>query len=95
MPTFQMSATEKRLIHIPLYLLSFVTTCAMAGTPCDFKGVSVGDKMTPRQIMNALGVNEFKTNPPKFPFEKARKLFDKYGIIPAGEIEDWQIGAVL
>ena len=28
----------------------------LAETPCDFKGVSVGNKMSPAQIMSALGV---------------------------------------
>jgi hypothetical protein len=36
-----------------------------AETPCDFKGISVGDRMTPAEVMAALGVTKYKTNPPR------------------------------
>jgi len=35
---------------------------AQAETPCDFKGISVGDKMTAAEVMNTLGVAKYKAN---------------------------------
>ena len=61
-----------------------------AETPCDFKGISVGSKMSPTQIMSALGVTTYKTNPP--PHSPSLALTKKYGFIAAGEIEDSEIG---
>ena len=62
----------------------------LAETPCDFKGISVGTKMSPAQIMSALGVTKYKTNPAPRPQSLA--LTEKYGFIAAGEIEDFEIG---
>jgi len=63
-----------------------------AETPCDFKGVSVGNKMAPAEIMAALGVTKYKTNPPQSSFEEMIALAEKYGTISAGELLDWKIG---
>lgn len=70
-------------------ILSFATPL-LAEAPCDFKGISVGDKMPPAKIMAALGVTEYKMNPP--PDSKTLALIEKYGFRAAGEIADWQIG---
>jgi hypothetical protein len=61
-------------------------------SPCDFKGISVGNRMTPSEIMSALGVTKYKTNPERTSFEDRMAAAQKYGIIPAGELEDWNIG---
>ena len=61
-----------------------------AETPCDFKGISVGNKMSPAQLMSALGVTHYKMNPA--PHSSSLALTGKYGFIAAGEIEDWEIG---
>jgi hypothetical protein len=60
-----------------------------AETPCDFKGISVGNKMTPDEIMATLGVTNYKTSPAKR-FDKAAA--EKYGTIPALELEEEEIG---
>ncbi len=47
--------------------------------------------MSPAEIMSALGVNQYKTNPrPSFAQDMA--LVKKYGIIAASDIKDWNIG---
>src|SRR5271169_5839501 len=61
-----------------------------AETPCDFKGISVGSKMSPAQLMSALGVTQYKTNPA--PHSPSLALTGKYGFVAAGEIEDREIG---
>jgi len=61
-----------------------------AEAPCDFKGVSVGSKMTPAEIMAALGVTKYKLNPTRPAPDLAAA--EKYGIIAAGELADWNIG---
>ena len=43
---------------------------ALADAPCDFKGVSVGSKMSPAEIMSALGVAQYKMNPARWSFDK-------------------------
>jgi hypothetical protein len=68
--------------------LSFASP-SHAETPCDFKGISVGSRMSPAEIMSALGVSQYKTNPSKH-YDMA--LVKKYGMIPAAEIEEWNIG---
>ncbi len=69
-----------------------IASPSRATTPCDFKGVSVGSKVTPAQLMTAFGVTRYKLNPPRDPFEKAGAAADRYGIVPAAEIEDQKIG---
>jgi hypothetical protein len=64
----------------------------LAETPCDFKGISVGDKMSQAQLMSALGVTSYKTNPPTSPFEQMMALAKKYSMMVAAEMEDWEIG---
>jgi len=63
-----------------------------AETPCDSKGISVGNKMLPAEIMTALGVTKYKTNPARSSFEESWPIVQKYGIMSAGELEDWNIG---
>jgi hypothetical protein len=67
----------------------FFTSPLLAETPCDFKGISVGNKMSPAELMSALGVIQYKTNPGN---KGSVALIEKYGLLPAGEIEDWKIG---
>ena len=70
----------------------FFASPSHAEPPCDFKGISVGTRMTPDQIMTALGVSTYKMNPVRSSFEERLLLSRKYGIIPAAELEDWKIG---
>lgn len=65
-------------------------TPLLAETPCDFKGITVGDKMPPAKIMAALGVTEYKMNP--ILDAKTMGLIEKYGFRAAGELADWEIG---
>jgi hypothetical protein len=65
---------------------------ALAEAPCDFKGVSVGSKMSPAEIMLALGVAQYKMNPAHWSFDKKMVLVDKYGLMAAADIEEWDIG---
>lgn len=65
-----------------------------AATPCDFKGVSVGDKTTPESLMKMFGVKNYKMNPKQPPFKETLKLAKKYSFMAAGEIQDWNAGPV-
>jgi hypothetical protein len=80
-----------RFFVLSFGLLVFSTT-AHGEIPCDFKGISVGDKITPDQIMKLFGISQFVINPKGPSFEEMQPLYDKYGIIGAAEIEDWKIG---
>lgn len=61
--------------------------------PCDFKGVSVGDKMSPSQIMSAFGISSnYQMNPKKLSFDENATNISKYGIAAALELEDYSIG---
>jgi hypothetical protein len=70
----------------------FVATVSHAETPCDFKGIAVGNRMAPAEIMAALGVTKYKINPQRPSFDVTWPLEKKYGIIPADELEDWKLG---
>ena len=70
----------------------FFATPLLAETPCDFKGVSVGSKMSPREVMSALGVDQYKMDPARSSFDKTMALAKKYGLMAAAEIEDSDIG---
>jgi hypothetical protein len=70
----------------------FFATPLLAETPCDFKGVSVGSKMSPAEIMSALGVDQYKMNPARSSFDKTMALAKKYGMMAAAEIEESDIG---
>jgi hypothetical protein len=75
---------------VALFIGSFLfISPSLAETPCDFKGVSVGSRMSPAEIMSALGVSQYKTNPGK---HYDMDLVEKYGLIPAAEIEERNIG---
>jgi hypothetical protein len=65
---------------------------SLAETPCDFKGISVGNKMSPTELMSALGMTQFKDNPSKRSFDQIMPLVKKYGLTAAGDLEDWEIG---
>ena len=72
--------------------IAMPANAAFAETPCDFKGLSVGDKLSPAEAMAALGIRNYKTNPKNASFEQLEPNVEKYGIIAASEIEDWKIG---
>jgi hypothetical protein len=71
--------------HIAALLIGacFFASSSAAETPCDFKGVSVGNKMAPAEIMAALRVTKYKTNPSRSSFDETLALAEKYGTIPA------------
>lgn len=72
----------------------FISPHATAATPCDFKGVFVGDKTTPAELMNAFGVKNYKMNPERPKYDKKKmELVAKYGSMEVAEIEDWDAGA--
>jgi hypothetical protein len=83
-----MFMTALLLLGLMLALIS----PARADTPCDFKGISVGDKMTPAELMKALGVKDYKVNPPRPSFDETLALVQKYSLMVASEIQDWEIG---
>jgi hypothetical protein len=81
---------DQSLKHITMLVgILFFATPLLAETPCDFKGVSVGSRMSPAEIMSALGVSQYKTNPDQ---SGDWALAQKYGMMAAGEIADWNIG---
>jgi hypothetical protein len=60
--------------------------------PCDFKGISVGDKLTREQVMERLGIKKFKLDPPRANFMEMQPDIDKYGITGTAEREDDKTG---
>ena len=76
-------------------------TSAQAATPCDFKGLSVGDRATPEQIMKHFGVDKFADGAAysklsieqRYPIDKARLDRAKIvGLSNAAEEEHWKLG---
>ena len=67
-------------------------TSSSADVPCDFKGISVGDKMSPSEVMSVLGVKDWKMNPPVHTYTETVANMEKYGLIPSSEMDDWKTG---
>jgi hypothetical protein len=82
----------KHIAAAVLVATLFFGSPSHAETPCDFKGVSVGNKMAPAEIMATLGVTKYKTNPARPSFDETLAVAQKYGTIPAAELEEWNIG---
>jgi hypothetical protein len=88
--------------HLLLFLLTATSFAlpAYSQTPCDFKGVSVGDKLTREQLMRRLGISTFKIDPPDSSrnnsdskeHEKYWREVEKYGIIGAAERQEDKTG---
>lgn len=72
--------------------LCLAPVIACAEVPCDFKGLAIGDKLTPAQIMSKLGAPKFKSGRPQSNSDKEADRIAKYGMTGASEIEDWEIG---
>jgi hypothetical protein len=87
----QGAGTMKRISASLVGALLYATPLH-AEAPCDFKGISVGSKMAPAEIMSALGVTKYKTNPARPSFEETFPIVQKYGTIPAEELEERNIG---
>jgi hypothetical protein len=70
-----------------------IATPARSQVPCDFKGVSVGDKLTREQLMQRLGISKFKVDPPDLSRNEIDwKEVDKYGITGVAERQDDKTG---
>jgi hypothetical protein len=61
--------------------ISLIAVPVRSEVPCDFKGVSVGEKLTREQLMQRLGVSRFTVDPPISSWEE----IGKYGITGAAE----------
>jgi hypothetical protein len=72
--------------------IPLLRTAAYSQVPCDFKGVSVGEKLTREQLMQRFGIKQFKLDPPRRDFMQLDQEVQKYGIIGAGGREDDKIG---
>lgn len=79
----------KRLLALAAMLSSPVLA---AETPCDFKGLAVGSKVTQAEVMTTLGVTKYQKNPTRDPFKTSMELIQKYGLLSASEIEAENIG---
>jgi hypothetical protein len=68
-------------------LALWASTAQAQPTPCDFKGVSVGDRMGPAEIMNRLGITDYQMNPEiNINWENV----ERYGITGEAELrEQW------
>jgi len=80
------------ILGFVVWAISFLTAPAHSQVPCDFKGVSVGDKLTREQLMLRLGIPQFKIDPPDSSWEEIQPLNEKYGITPSAEIRDDKLG---
>lgn len=80
--------------NIPMVIMlgvaAFFAAPAHAQVPCDFKGVSVGDKMTPEQLMGRFGISKFKVDSSRDEIDW--KEVEKYGITGAAERQDDKTG---
>ena len=82
----------RHLKKASIVLLFSFATQSFAGVPCDFKGVSVGDKLPAPALMKKLGVSKYVVNPNKDDFKALMPQSEKYGLMASGEMIDWEIG---
>ncbi len=88
---FNVGLIRMRIAQV-FIVLAMLNGNALADAPCDFKGIAVGDVMTPKQIMSALGISNFKMNPEMPGLGEMHSLADKYGMVGASELVDWKTG---
>lgn len=71
---------------------------ANAATPCDFKGLAVGDHASPRQIMKTFGIEMYKdktvvnTNQTREELDSRMKRANKVGLMNELEEEEFREG---
>jgi hypothetical protein len=71
--------------------MSALTSQALAAPPCDFMGLSVGDKMTSQEIMSHFGIQTYKTNPDLNVMARP-DMYEKYGLLGALEELKFEAG---
>ena len=72
------------------FLFGISTCCAAA--PCDFRGVSVGDKLTQKQLMAKLGIKHFRLNPRPDLWLPTKDDERRYGYLGAQDVARWRVG---
>jgi hypothetical protein len=78
-----------QLLLFLLAAMSFALP-ARSQVPCDFKGLSVGDKLTRDQLMQRLGISTFKVDPSRSEIDWQE--VEKYGITGAADRQDDKTG---
>jgi len=73
-------------------LFIFMASYTRAETPCNFKGVYVGNKTTPAALMKAFGINKYKMNPEIPNIIKLMKLTKLHDPTDAIRTEDYNLG---
>lgn len=86
------SENMKKLLLILSLLLITNNVCAEISS-CDFKGISVGDKIEIPDAMKKLGVKNYRVNPARPDFQELEKKIQEHGLMGANEIVDNEIGA--
>lgn len=88
----------RRKILVSLALLLYCSA-ANAAPPCDFKGLSVGDKATPKQIMKRFGFDKYKDADEAqkiahgdVAYQAYLKRAEKVGLINAADEQDFHLG---
>jgi hypothetical protein len=76
---------EMRRTLAAMTLALWASTAQAQPTPCDFKGVSVGDRIGPAEIMNKLGITDYQMNPE---ININWDNVDRYGIIGEAELRE-------
>jgi len=73
-------------------LLLFATPAYCAAAPCDFKGVSVGDKLAKKELMAKLGIKRFKINPDVSLVRSTENDERQYGYLVAQDMALLRVG---
>lgn len=91
----RLKAAFKRMnpaqVIVGISLLLAGATC-IAAAPCEFNGVSIGDKLTRKQLMAKLGVKHFKLNPGPDVWLPTKDEESQYGYLGAKDLARWRTG---
>jgi len=81
-----------KLIAGILFLLSIASPCLAA--PCDFKGISVGERISKKQIFKKLGIKNFKLERGGDYVVERKEDVAAYGHLGATELALWRAGTI-
>lgn len=90
---------QMRVYFFCIVLGATYSTTLLADTPCDFKGLAVGDSATPQQIMAHYGITKFRVEKEQeqlsdAEFNEKMDRAKKTSIVNAQEEDDWKKGAI-
>lgn len=92
---FRIANKNVRVVLLVCLIFEFALTPAIFASPCVFHGISVGEKLSTTQVMERLGISNFKNDPENIQLRRELQNIDSsHGYIGSKEIAYWKLGPV-